>query len=184
MNEKDCKDEQAVKKHLTVLLPKDHPVVRALEAVEFVWGSCQYDSDAEQYANLCKYEAEHSKDEVLAKFDIKVGSLRTFTGEVLTKFKETLFEQLAEWEADGEDMTELRTELEDVKTVVDALRFLRNWSWDLWSAAPYIAASVFPGLLKDGKPVTALDGQTGLICWLLKSHNFVADDEPFKEWDT
>lgn len=160
------------------------------------WGSCQYTFAYETYIQLCKLEEEHTRDAILEKLGVGVGKVQPLEGEVLTSFKESHCEDLAAWEEDGEDVTWLRTKLEGVKTVTEALHFLRDWSWDLWSAAPYMAASVFPELNLDsipdapgvGPPLNALaqdnNNRIGLICWLFRSYGFVEDDEPFKEWDT
>ena len=202
MNEHDSKDaptadeDEYSKRFLTVPLPADHPVVRALDAAEFVWGSSQYDSAAATYMNLCRQEKKYGRDKLLTEYDIKVGPVVLFEGEVLREFKKPLFAGLVEWEADNENIDWLRTKLEDVKTVTDALHFLRDWSWDLWSGAPYMVPWVFPELNLDNVPDAPGSGpvlnvmaqgentRVGIICYLLKSYNFVTDDEPFKEWDT
>ena len=166
MNENESKDEQAVDK---------------INAAAFTWGSCQYDSIAEQYADLCKQEAEHGRNAVHAKYDITVGITVALAGDCLEGLKDALCTDAVDKEVVGDDTSEFRASLSGIKSVTDALHFLRDQAWDLWGGVPYMARLVFPEL---NLGMICHEHEVGVICWLLKSYGYVADDEPFKEWDT
>jgi len=152
----------------------------AIAAASFAWGSSQYDCSALQYAELLKEELRDGRDKVLAKYGIKVGPVVIFDEDVLKGLKDAFCIDMVDPEVVGEDTTEFRASLSGIKTVVDALHFLRDQAWDLWCGAPYIAKFTFPELNSE----VDYEDETGTICWLLKSYGFVANDEPFKEWDT
>jgi len=155
--------------------------VDAIASASFTWGSFQYDDAAEQYADLCKQEAENGRDAVLVKYGIKVGPVVIFDEDVLKSLKDSLCVDAVDPEVVGDDTTEFRKICEHIKTVVELLNFLREQCWDLWGGVPYVARLIFPEL-NLGK--ICYKHEMGVICWLLKSYNFVVDDEPFKEWDT
>jgi len=198
MNKNETKNGQD-KNKVTVTLPQDHPVVRALKGASLSWGSCQYDSAAAWYDTLCKLEGEPGlmgRDKVISILNIKVGKVQPFEGDILEGFKKALCVDLFDPGVIGNDTSEIRKTFENIKTVTEALYLLADQAWDLWCGIPYIASCVFPELDLDNIPDTVgfgpvfnvfIQGQnacTGIICWLLKSYGFVADDEPFKEWDT
>lgn len=181
MNENESKDEQAADDEVTIMLPADHPVVRALDKASFTWGSYQYDSTAVQYADLCKQEAEHGRDAILAKYGIKMGTIKTFDGDTLEGLKNSLCVDVVDPEVVGDDTSEIRKMFDDCDTVTKMLNFLAEQAWDLWSGVPYITTTVFPEL--DLGKMAFVD-EIGTLCWLLKSYGYVEDDEPFKDWDT
>jgi len=187
MNKNELENVKEAKRYLTVMLPKDHPVVRALDTVSFTWGSFQYDESAALYVQLCKTEKELGREATLASlmlrynFRFKIGPVVPLKGDVLESLKECLCIDVVDEEVVGSDRTEIRETFEGMKTVTDALHLLRDQSWDLWCGVPYIAKFVFPELTTSP---ACLAHATGIICWLLKSYGLVKDDEPFKEWDT
>lgn len=183
MNENEQKNTQTAKKFLTVLLPKDHPVMRVLEGqeFEFAWGSFQYDTTAALYKLLCEQEVKYGRETLLTEYDIQVGKVQPFEGDVLEGFKEALCVDVVDPEVVGDDTTEIRKTFEHVKTVTEALHFLRDQAWDLWCGVPYLSLAVFP-VLKLGNICN--EHKLGTICWLLKSYGYVENDEPFKDWDT
>ncbi len=147
----------------------------------FTWGSFQYDATAAQYMRLCEQEKLCSRDAVLIEYGVKVGRVTIFDSTVVQSLTESLCIDLVDPEVPGSDDSEFRIQLKKVKTVVDMLDFLRDQAWDLWCAIPYLTRVIFPQLdLGD----VCHEHSIGVRCWLLKSYNFVTDDEPFKEWDT
>ena len=172
MNENDLQDEQ---------------VADVVAKATFAWGSFQYDEAAALYTKLCKVEEKLGREAAFASlftthnFGFKVGPAVLLRGGVLEKLKGALCIDVIDPEVVGNDTTEFRASLENINTVTDVLHYLRDQSWDLWGAAPYIASFVFPELDTGN---ACLTHAAGLICWLLKSYGFVEDDEPFKEWDT
>lgn len=198
MNENESKATRAVCKSAEEMVKDIATASIPADGVGNVneWGSCQYDTARQVYMELLKLELCYGKGPVITKLSIKVGPVIPFEGEVLKSFKESHLTDLAVWDSEGEDVSELRTALEDVSNVAGAFHFLRDWSWDLWSAAPYMAASTFPELNLDNVPDAPGFGpvfnvmaqsdncRVGTICWLLKCYGFVEDDEPFQGFDT
>lgn len=198
MSEKESKDAQTACKSAEEMAKDIATASMPIDGVGHVneWGSCQYNTARQVYMELLKLELCYGKGAVTTKLGIKVDPVIPFEGEVLKNFKESHFEDLAKWEAMGEDMACLRVQLEDVRDITEAFHFLRDWSWDLWSVAPYIAAIVFPelclGKMPDAPgfgPMLSVMAQSdncrvGVICWLLKSYGYVEDDEPFQGFDT
>jgi len=147
----------------------------------FTWGSAQYMDTAELYTILCVQEELCSRDIVLSKNGLHVGPTVPFEGDLLKSFVETVCIDFVDSEVPDANDAPFREMLKDAKTVTDALHFLRSQSWDLWSAIPYIAKFVFPGLDMGN---TCHEHEIGVLCWLLKSYDYVESDEPFKDWDT
>lgn len=170
MHENDSKNTQAV-----------DAIAAAVNEATFTWGSAQYDDTAEQYADLCKQEAQNGRNAVHVKYKITVGITVVLAGDLLESLKDALCVDAVDAEVVGDDTSEFRASLSGIKSVTDVLHFLRDQAWDLWSAAPYIAKFVFPEL---NLGEICHEHTTGVMCWLLKSYNFVVDDEPFKGWDT
>lgn len=147
----------------------------------FTWGSYQYDDTAALYTHLCEQEKVNGRDAVLNTYSLHVGPTVPFEGDLLRSFVETVCIDLVDTEIEGANAVLFRVLLKDVKTVTDALHFLRSQAWDLWSAIPYIAKFVFPGL-DLGK--VCHEHEIGVLCWLLKSYGYIENDEPLKDWDT
>lgn len=147
----------------------------------FTWGSFQYDETAALYAKLCEQEKKCGRSTLLTRHGINVGPVVIFDSTIIESLTESLCIDLVDHEIPGADDSVVRVQLADIKTVVDMLHFLRDQAWDLWCAVPYLARVVFPKLnLGDVYHTHSI----GVMCWLLKSYNFVTDDEPFKDWDT
>jgi len=166
MNEKDFKNMQAAS---------------AAHEAPFTWGSSQYEDTAVLYAKLCEQETVIGKYAVLVKYGLHVGPTVPFEGELLVSFVETMCIDLVDPEIEDATVAPFYEILKNVKTVTDALHFLRSQAWDLWCGAPYIAKFIFPGL---DLGETCREHETGVLCWLLKSYSYVESDEPFKDWDT
>ncbi len=147
----------------------------------FTWGSFQYEDIAKQYEILCEQEKVDDRSVVLAGYGIQVGATVPFEGDLLKSFVDTICIDMVDSEIEGANDAPFREMLKDTKTVTAALLFLRSQAWDLWSAIPYIAKFVFPGL---DMGETCHEHEIGVLCWLLKSYGYVEDAEPFKEWDT
>lgn len=152
-----------------------------LQDTSFSWGSYQYDETAIQYALLCEREKVGGRDNVLIDFGLHVGPAVPFEGDLLVSFKETVCIDLVDTEIEGADDATFREMLKNVKTVTDALHFLRSQAWDLWCGVPYMTKFVFPGF-DLGK--VCHQHEIGVLCWLLKSYGYVENDTPFKKWDT
>jgi len=166
---------------------KDAQAADIAASAKLTWGSFQYDDAASLYMKLCADEKERGREVMLKQFSfpipgLTVGPVVIFDENVLKGLKASLSVDVVDPEVVGEAGTaEVQVWLKDVNTVTEMLHFLRDQSWDLWCGVPYIAKFVFPELdLGHASTVHAL----GIICWLLKTFNFVTDDEPFKGWDT
>lgn len=166
MNENESKDEQAA---------------NAMSSAALTWGSCQYDEIAVQYMELLKDELCYGRNAVHVKYGITVGITVALAGDLLEGLKNSFCIDVVDKEVVGDDTSEFRASLSGIKSVTDALHFLRGQCWDLWSAIPYIARVVFPEL---NLGEICHEHEVGVICWLLKSYGYVEDDEPFKGWDT
>ncbi len=166
---------------------KNTQIADIIANATFVWGSFQYDDVAALYMKLCKVEEELGREVAIAslllihQFGLKVGPVVPFEGDILAVFKEALSVDIVDPEVVGDDTTEIRKTFEHIKTVTEALNFLREQSWDLWCGVPYIGKMVFPEITMS---LACPSHAAGIMCWLLKSYGFVENDEPFKEWDT
>jgi len=156
------------------------------------WGSCQYTGAYNMYKAL-----ETSGMGPLA-VDVRYSNINT-KEYVVAEFKECMqkdkqrgadnweyFEELEEW-------NEMKGNIE---TIDDCFEWCRETSWDLWSAAPWIAEICFDNLellnvekAPGAGPILNIFAQgenndTGFFCWLMKKYGFVEDDSPFDGFDT
>ena len=150
------------------------------------WGSCQYETAADFFAVL--------EDQGFDGLGITVKFDRTFhTKEVLPIILNELKNDWADDEWGRLVDPEFPNEFESIEEVFD---WCRNESWDLWSAAPFIADFCFQNLdfTNMEKPtgfgpignqmVQSENYLTGACCFLLKKHGYITDDSVFSGFDT
>ena len=156
------------------------------------WGSCQYTGAFNMYNALersgmgplhvdARYSKINTKEYVVAEFKECVQQDKQRGAD-----KWEYFEELEEWNENKDK----------IKTIDDCFEWCRETSWDLWSAAPWIAEICFDNLellnvdqAPGAGPILNLMAQgdnyeTGFFCWLMKKHGFVEDDSPFDGFDT
>jgi hypothetical protein len=155
---------------------------------EMRWGSCQYDAAVEMYDGLMELQEEFGRDIVMKAN----GCENVKPGEFAECRKHFVNEVNADLEPD-EFIVE-----SDFVNVENMFDYCRDFSWDLWSAAPFIACIMFPELNLNNFPKTPPDKTfgpilnklvqsendvTGFCCWLLKSFE-LADESDFIGFDT
>ena len=158
------------------------------------WGSCQYDSAANMFAMLM---AQDVKD-VMKQFHI-IAEPRDINDSLFARF-------LNEFIGNCDDIEESKMQYDiindnyprkPVYEVASMFRVCRDSSWDLWSAAPFIAEICFSKLDISGIPKNenvngpilnrlcqSENNDVAVYCYLLSCFGFVNDTEPFIDFDT
>lgn len=118
----------------------------------YSWGSCQYETAAATYASFEKLKELYGFDDALTIMGVKIhGQHRAMADAVsliiqdsIQSLEENRKEDPESWEDfDQEALDTLQSG--KLTTVDDLLNFLRDSSWDLWGAAPYIAGGCIKG---------------------------------------
>lgn len=157
------------------------------------WGSSQYTGAINFFDTLeALTKAAGKKKGVVDRATIlkKLGLKVTYTSVVplnkaWAKFKRDLTKQYG-----------IKKLLESTTPSIDNMfDICRSQSYDLWSAAPYIASLLFKDLKVETPaapgvgPLWNVEAQsenynTGLLCWLLYNEGLVKDPEAFAGFDT
>jgi len=169
------------------------------------WGSCQYTTAINMFdtleATFDKFNKRDTpavaREKTLKKLMIKVTDDGVEDTEMAwKKFKKELTKAMRGVD-DKEWVAKFKKELKEATPSVDAMfEIARHQSWDLWSAAPFIAGLMFRNLQVEQLPeapgvgpawnliVQGENFSTGLHCWLLWSYGLVKDQKSFAEFDT
>jgi hypothetical protein len=161
------------------------------------WGSCQYFGAEATFNVLMELykKVRRNRKRFLRKLAgfAQVVTVPVSKEEAVEKIKVNLLEYLDEMKGpedsdqDLQWLDERRAEANSVTTVVGGLNVLRDMSWDLWGAAPYIASlcgiTVRNAVDTSGQgPIYNImaqneNGKTGLCCALLVIFGFVPMEE-------
>lgn len=166
---------------------------------KFTWGSCQYESAAAFFAALEETKQKlGTRDAALAEFGITFKYTCINTIETIwPEFKEEMEEHYTGSWREEDYVVELFADLETMIPSYDNLFIhLANCSWDLWSAAPFIASFVFAEHEIDGVKTAPGAGPTfnimsqgenfnvGVWCWLMWEAGLIKDQSVFRGFDT
>jgi len=169
------------------------------------WGSCQYTGAWNMFKALEK------SGMTPLHVDVRYSNINT-KEYVVADFKDCMETDMLKnqenFHCEGKDCDcggdwDYRKDLENwyavkdsIKTVADCFEYCKNQSWDLWSAAPWIAEICFDNLELlnvDQAPgagpllnvmVQGENYQTGFYCWLMSKHGFISDEAAFDGFDT
>jgi hypothetical protein len=159
------------------------------------WGSCQYTGALDLYNVLNKLEEKFGFDEAVNKIGIvfKYDKIRSFDD-----IKKDFVEDITEYYVGRgtEEKRHQRVTVARRANNVDELFYAcRNYAWDLWKAAPFIANLAFDNLIygierAPGRgpvgnvEVQGMNYETGFCCWLLKTKGIIQNEDSFKRFDT
>jgi len=157
------------------------------------WGSAQYSGAVFFYDLFFEIRNDLSFEDTLEVLNCKVSfstvveqknAIEGLKAHIVEDFQGILEEDKA-----------LHTSLEASETIPDIFAVLRMMSFDLWSAAPFVADYCFEDLDREApiapgigpiynKLAQSENFETGLCCAILKEFGFVKDDECFSGFDT
>jgi hypothetical protein len=152
------------------------------------WGSYQYSGALAMFKTFRSIREDLSYHDTLAALGVKV----EFSGK--RNFKDIQAMVLKEFEDEEDCIFTDSTPL--TKNVDDIFTMFKDFSWDLWSAASFLAPICFDGFALADVPVAPGFGpvlnqavqsgnyETGLICALLVEHGMVVDTDCFVDFDT
>jgi hypothetical protein len=162
------------------------------------WGSCQYSSALATYDLYFKMRETLSMKDTLDLLGVKFAFDRKNT---FTNIRQSFVDEIEKNYADYDWYTE-----EEVKERVEAAKRAKNFddmfetvannSWDLWSAAPFVAGYAFENYTLEGAPespgtgpilnvaVQSVNLKIGLLCALLKDYKQVKEEKSFVGFDT
>ena len=165
------------------------------------WGSCQYSTAKWFYDTFLKVVKDLGYEEALNLLKCKVefeeiAPIREVQSALMDQLRDEVIELLDE-EAYADAIGRIREikQLKTLKSLESIFELCKDMSWDLWSAAEFIATTIFKNL-KIEAPVSPGFGpkynvlaqienfRTGLYCALLKHFNLVSDDSCFAGFDT
>jgi len=150
------------------------------------WGSAQYCGAKAFFDLLDKYRKDSSLDDLLAEFGIVVGY------DHKLPFEQVKMEIRTSFDFDDPTIQDIR----NAETIEDIFEALKDASWDLWSAASFVAQHCFLNLTVTGVPTAHSVGPvgnqmvqsenylTGLYCALLVEFEYVTDSSCFANFDT
>jgi len=158
------------------------------------WGSLQYDTSKELFDILL-----HSNFlTILNTTKFKFKRIRRFE-EAIENFKDEL--RQVRFDSTIQETNDRETQLTQLKTINDCFKLLKEDSWDLWSAAPFIfecfiEGSEFDlthliGLIEKPQGLPLINQMiqdneadaTGFYCWVLYMF-FNVHEESFTDFDT
>lgn len=157
------------------------------------WGSCQYSKSLAIFKTLDILNEEFGKEKALDILGLKV--TYSNVNKNLLKFPrliESLRRQLKN-EKDGMEAESYKERCEEIENwnkegfddLDIAFEFMKESSWDLWTAAEIAAQTIFENLVivqNQGKDLPL----TGVYCWLLWNENLFdwGPDDVFGNFDT
>jgi hypothetical protein len=162
------------------------------------WGSCQYDTAASAFATLMTMEV----GDVMVALNI-IGKPRDVNDFLFSRYIHARLQNISPDESDWEYLTTQYDSINDnyprqpKYAVVSMFKACECASWDLWSAAPFIADICFidldlsfvPANTKTKGPMLnqlcqSENIKVAVCCYLLTKFGFVHDTEPFTDFCT
>ena len=166
------------------------------------WGSCQYSTAKWFYDTFnAMIDDEITYNDALKLLGCRVSYTKIETFDALKDgLIETLDDRIVDniEEGDYDDIIEtvkFIKRLQSLTTVDEVFYLLKDMSWDLWSAADYVAHQLFTNLIVEApkspgygpalnQAVQSGNFETGLYCALLVHFGLVQNSEAFAGFDT